>query len=279
MPLQFGNEKVRYKEHSPTVALLPYIACYWTVTGEELSIGEKKYLKVLPDGCIDFIFQEDRSLGCIGKVTGAMSQFADIPIHRSSAFLGIRFRPGGFHSLFQVAASSHTGHSITLSDIDKSWAEIQYRLNEADDKITLLNTVLLQKLKHRKSVQNDLPITNLLHHIYQQRGNIKVQQLAKDGFMSTRNVQRLFLDWIGLSPKTFCRIVRIQFSLRSLLCNRDDSVAEISASFGYSDQAHFIREFRNHTGMTPTCYLSDLFKTSSHSAIRIGENNNNERGN
>lgn len=270
-PLQFGNKVLGYEEYTPAMALLPYIACYWTVKGEKLSCDEKKHLKVLPDGCIDFIFQKHRSLGYVGTVTGAMNQFAEVPIQRNSVFLGIRFRPGGLRSLFQVAADSYSGHSIDLSDIDKSWTEIQYRLLETTDKVSLLNTVLLQKLNQKKRVQNESPIANLLHRIYQQQGNIKVRQLAEDEFMSTRHVQRLFSDWIGLSPKTFCRIVRLQYSLRSLFCKDGGSGAEMSSEFGYSDQAHFIREFQTLIGMTPIRYMSDFFNTSSYAVNKIKE--------
>ncbi|WP_163583089.1 AraC family transcriptional regulator [Gracilibacillus saliphilus] len=187
---------------------------------------------------------------------------ADIPIHRGSDFIGIRFRPGALRALFNVSVASYSDLSITLSDIDKVWTDIQYQLTETTDRIALLNTVLLQRLKQTKSAKNSASIANLLHHIYLHQGSIKVQKLAEKEFMSSRHVQRIFLDWIGLSPKTFCRIVRMQYSLRFLYEQHELMGAPTSAEYGYSDQAHFIREFRTYTGMTPSNYMSDFFKTN-----------------
>ncbi len=177
-PLQFGNEKVRYKEYSPTVELRPFIACYWTVTSKQFAFDQKTQLKVLPDGCIDFVFHWHPSFGYVGNISGAMNQYAEIPIHSGSDFIGIRFRPSGLRALFNVSVASYSDLSITLSDIDKVWTNIQYQLTETTDRISLLNTVLLQRLKQTTSVQNDASITNLLHRIYLHQGNIKVQKLA-----------------------------------------------------------------------------------------------------
>ena len=65
---------------------------------------------------------------------------------------------------------------------------------------------------------------------------------------SERHRRRLYQQQIGLAPKQVARIVRFQQALHELR-----TADEVSLE-GYYDQAHFIREFRAFTGMTPTAY-------------------------
>lgn len=101
--------------------------------------------------------------------------------------------------------------------------------------------------------------------IYRHHGNIKIEELARNEGLSTRHLQRLFNEWTGLSPKTFCRIVRFHFTLKPLKESKFDLD-------GFSDQAHFIREFRTLTGITPSQWMSDLFNTKTLNEIKLVEN-------
>jgi AraC-like DNA-binding protein len=75
------------------------------------------------------------------------------------------------------------------------------------------------------------------------------QEMARSAGYSSRQLRRLQRNHAGLSPKSLHRIIRFQQLLASLQCG-----GEIE-TFGYSDQAHAIREFRQFTGMTPTYYV------------------------
>jgi AraC-like DNA-binding protein len=79
--------------------------------------------------------------------------------------------------------------------------------------------------------------------------------------LSTKRLIALFRVEIGLSPKAYARIRRLQAALRLL---GSMSGAEVAAEIGYFDQAHFIREFRTFTGMTPTQYTEQQLVLPSH---------------
>jgi AraC-like DNA-binding protein len=68
--------------------------------------------------------------------------------------------------------------------------------------------------------------------------------------MSTKRLVALFRAEVGLSPKAYARIRRFQAALR--LLGTGTSGARVAAEVRYFDQAHFVREFRSFTGMTPT---------------------------
>lgn len=169
----------------------------------------------------------------------------DVPISKDMIFLGIRFRPGGMRAILQTKIDLFNGQSVNLSDLNKTWTELQERLNTNELQwINLFNQYFLTVLNKNTHVQFSDQIANMFHQIYRQRGNIQIQELARSEGISTRHLQRLFYERTGLSPKTFCRIVRFHTSLRHLRKGK-------YAIDGYSDQAHFIRKWKTFTGITP----------------------------
>jgi AraC-like DNA-binding protein len=76
----------------------------------------------------------------------------------------------------------------------------------------------------------------------------------------------LFRRAVGLSPKLHCRVVRFRKALRDA-SDRTASWAWIALDAGYSDQAHFNRDFLEFTGVTPTTYRNIAPAFPYHVAI------------
>jgi AraC-like DNA-binding protein len=74
--------------------------------------------------------------------------------------------------------------------------------------------------------------------------------------MSNRQLVRKFGNSIGLSPKEFTRIIKFIGSLNYLKTNRNNNLAEAAHSCGYYDQAHFIHDFKEYSGLTPSQFLT-----------------------
>ena len=71
--------------------------------------------------------------------------------------------------------------------------------------------------------------------------------------MNERFLQRLSAERIGLTPKWLIRRRRLQEAARHLAGDAS-GLADLAASLGYADQAHFQRDFKSVTGMTPVTY-------------------------
>nr|WP_274602032.1 helix-turn-helix domain-containing protein [Pseudoalteromonas sp. S16_S37] len=78
----------------------------------------------------------------------------------------------------------------------------------------------------------------------------QVEQLSQSANMPMRTIQRYFKEQLGLSPKWLIRKYRMHQAL-ALLDLSDKSLAEVTIWLGYSDQAHFIKDFKHFTGATP----------------------------
>ncbi|SHO57730.1 helix-turn-helix domain-containing protein [Vibrio quintilis] len=81
--------------------------------------------------------------------------------------------------------------------------------------------------------------------------------------LSQRQLERQFQRRIGMTPKYFQRLRRVRSVLTDLKNNPHKDFAGTAVEFGFSDQAHLIRECRTFTGITPKQYLKLLISTDN----------------
>jgi AraC-like DNA-binding protein len=89
----------------------------------------------------------------------------------------------------------------------------------------------------------------------------RVHDVVRSSGYSHRRFIELFVHAVGLTPKVYSRVRRLQRALHRARVPGTDSWASVAADAGYSDQSHFNREFRECVGVTPTRYweLAPLF--------------------
>ncbi|WP_334319738.1 AraC family transcriptional regulator [Termitidicoccus mucosus] len=86
-----------------------------------------------------------------------------------------------------------------------------------------------------------------------------VAQIAASAGMSVRTLRRVFDLAVGVSPKFFARVLRLQEVLAVMEAERAAmDWADVAGRAGFADQAHLVREFREFTGRTPTAYWAAL---------------------
>ena len=90
------------------------------------------------------------------------------------------------------------------------------------------------------------------------QGTLKVGDLAKQSGLSPRHLERLFQSETGLSLKMFSRIVRFNHAKRLIEKNPDISLAQLTYETGYSDQAHFSKNFRELFDRSPAEFKRKL---------------------
>lgn len=86
-------------------------------------------------------------------------------------------------------------------------------------------------------------------------GTIDVSQLARDAGLSRAHFFRLFESSIGVPPRVFHNVVRLEHAISAVVTG-DARVADIGARLGFEVPAHFTRFFRNHTGVSPSEFRS-----------------------
>jgi len=80
-----------------------------------------------------------------------------------------------------------------------------------------------------------------------------IENTANRYNVTPRYLQKLFVQYTGMTPKLFSKINRFQLSLQ-LISRNESSFTAIAYDCGYADQSHFIRDFKSFTGTTPSSY-------------------------
>jgi AraC-like DNA-binding protein len=218
--------------------------------------------RVLPDGCMDLVFMDGRA-----RVVGAMRSAVVVP-PRSGATLGLRLRPGEAEQLFPGLAGDLTDAEASL---EQSWGDDGRRLEDA--LLALLEKATASHLDACAILRAAVPVLEhaLTARLASHRVAVDVRTraatvLLADGVsvadvglrvgLSERQLGRRFHERVGLSPKAFARVRRLQRA--ALLMKRGATPSDASAAVGYADQPHFTREARALAGITPRGLAAEL---------------------
>jgi len=131
------------------------------------------------------------------------------------------------------------------------------KLTEAEtleDTVSIISDLMRQLIAAHKVPQNN-GIQQSIRRIIQQRGQIKIQDIQADLNMPERTFERNFASETGLTPKQFAKIIQFQYSVDILKSANFNTLTDVGIGSGFSDQSHFIRVFKEYTGITPSLYL------------------------
>ena len=189
-------------------------------------------------------------------LSGARTNCFAIDCVQQERVVGIEFHPGGAYPFLRMPAYEFENASVGLDDIWRGGAaEIRENLLAAPsirvmfgDLERLLMAQLVRPLELHPAIGFALGQFRRSDH------DSKVNQVADQIGLSYRRFIELFRRQVGLTPKVFCRVRRFQSVLRAIHRRDDIDWAETALDCGYYDQAHFIHDFREFSGLTPGYY-------------------------
>ena len=190
---------------------------------------------------------------------GQLDTYRNVWIQGRIRLLIAVLHPFGAAALFKIPASELRNQIIGCGDFFGTHVESvndQIASSPAiHDKIRAAEHFLLTHLQN-PSQYNTL-VTQAIDIIHSQNGVISVAELTTMTGATERQLQRKFEEQIGISPKRYTGITRMQYALRMLRTKSAHlSLAGVACESGFFDQAHLIREMKNLSGLTPGQYLS-----------------------
>lgn len=261
--------KVEYKEYSPGPQLANYIKCYWSLEDMNPRVASGRE-KIFPDGCTELIFHygdhfkkydgpnnfhiQEKSF-----IHGQLRKYIELePTGRIGVF-SARFHPGGLQPFITLPVSELTHQTFSLDTI---WGalgqDLEAQMLSAKDNL------------HRQQVLEDFLITqlsvpapnkNIASHfvkaIVRTEGNVSIDALALELNIGKRQLERTFVSCVGLKPKMLARIIRFHKVLKLIESRELDSFTAVAYEGGFYDQAHFIKDFKEITGLNPKQYFSE----------------------
>lgn len=178
-------------------------------------------------------------------------------------FFSIQFWPTGFYGIFNKPLTSFTNMVFDASDIfNYDFSRLLQQLQEAGDvnkMVEYAEKLLLAYLSKSKISDPYNAMQTLSKLICKDAGNknINIDQMAYDANMSLKTFERKFLQQIGLSPKLFARIIRFNKAIMSKIMNPKQDWTSIAYDFGYYDQMHLIRDFKEFANDTPITFFKN----------------------
>lgn len=263
-----------YNTYPPSPDLDGFVKCYWTLDAPVENKPEKQ--RIVPDGCMEMIFHygdryrqytEDGNFiiqpACF--VFGQITSPLDIEPSGHTGIFAVRFYPDGFtpfiNSSIQVMANKAVplqelfgadGLSLEQSVLDESTAE---------GRIQCIESFLLEILTSAENI--DRIAKSSVEFILKLNGKLSVDELAAELNINRRQLERKFAATIGLSPKQLSKVIRLQSVLKMMAAKEFTSLASVAYEGDYYDQAHFIKDFKEFTGLSPKQFYAHNLKMSA----------------
>ncbi len=244
---------------TPSPLLTSLVKQMWII---EENAGFNVKVKSFPTGYafINVISGEEFKLKKSGKpviktksyVTGQCIEPFDLSMCLIRRSLVVNLQAYAFYTFFGIPLSELKGHVYSLKEIAPRLAsELEELLEGNLQSSSVLKATDKLFTKYLKNNYLDLRLKDAVNQIMFHKGNISTKKLSETANLSQRRMQQLFKTHVGVSPKTYNRITRLQ-SLSFQVLN--GKKLDYFVPDNYFDQAHFIHDIKSQTGMTPTEY-------------------------
>jgi AraC-like DNA-binding protein len=168
----------------------------------------------------------------------------------------VNLHPLGWYKLFGIPAQCFLNRNTDLQPVlGSEILDLQRHLQISIDikkQIMLLDSFFLDRLFSPRYDHRN--IEHAVQLITEAKGNISINQVERETFITRRTLERHFLEQTGLYPKMFAQIVRFNEAIKCLEKNQRPNWANFASYLGYCDQSHFINEFRRFAGCRPGRY-------------------------
>jgi AraC-like DNA-binding protein len=185
------------------------------------------------------------------------------PIGVTGSFV-VQFKPNGFLPFTSIPIKEMENTAVPLTILyGEEGVNLGNQIlnaNSTSERINLIETFLLKKLADKRII--DKIVTSTIETIFSTNGQFSVNEFSKSNNINRRQLARKFSSAIGLSPKQLAKTIRIQATLKVLLNEQITSLTDLAYENEYFDQAHFIKEFKEFTGLTPKEFFGDDLKMS-----------------
>jgi AraC-like DNA-binding protein len=252
-----------YHEYPPPPGLAGHVECLWRLRQPRATGPQTIY----PDGRCELIVHLASPPRCWDGVHGwqpqartlfAAQRVVALRLEATGALdcVGVRLRPAVSNLFVRGAGLRHRDQVVDLAALDPALSRALVRA--ARGLARGAPRPLWNLLAKRAGiVPIDARVTAAIERLEREAGRSRVDSLARAAALSMRGFQVRFRAAVGLTPKEFARLTRLQATLRALDAS-DARLSDLASDGGFADQAHATRELRRVTGHTPARLRAEL---------------------
>ncbi|MBO3697168.1 AraC family transcriptional regulator [Roseivirga sp. E12] len=257
-----------YQTFQPHPDLSALVKFYWTLEVPYDPNNQKQ--KIIPDGCIEMTFNlEDKIKRYITEDEYIVHPQSMIMGQRTKSYFieplgnvksfAICFYPYGFANFVSTPLEDLVDIETPIESLfgESDAKELEQNIIQASstaERIAVIEAFLLKKLNQNTTIQNIVKTT--VDTLVSTNGSASITQIMNGDLSKRRQLERYFKKEIGISPKQLGRVLRLQTAL-NLLLNSDKNLTSIAYESEYFDQTHFIKDFKEFTGITPKEFLGN----------------------
>jgi AraC-like DNA-binding protein len=270
---------MNYVQYAPPTALQQFVRYFWSFDSLHSSVT-RLHIKSFADRYPRFIFQDLNNFSSLCKPNGTkmpvcyLSGLDTKPTEGvmggTFSHFGVSFYPHALNAFFQIDADKLIDETPDIRLICNS--DIYRKLEQAGShlaRVQIVSRYLYDKIYYGKTKD---PLINYIIQRNEIHETMNVYELIHKYKISERQLERKFKTAIGIAPKKLQRIVRFEKSLSLLGDAEYSQLTAIAHSLNYTDQPHFIKDFKAFSGMTPYEFVKDPnFGSESSSFIYNNE--------
>lgn len=266
---------MNYQTFQPSSDLESLISCYWTLEVPAESDAQRQ--RIIPDGTIEMAFilgddikrytsENEFIIQPRAMVLGqTIEPFYIEPTGYVNTF-AIRFYPYGFANFVTMPIKNLANKETPIELLfgKKTANNLEQKIIEAKnsrERIEIIENFLLEKLNEKTTIDNIVKTT--IDALLATNGSASISTILKEDLSKRRQLERKFIKQIGVSPKQLGKVIRLQTALKMLLNKKTENLTDIAYESEYFDQAHFIKDFKEFTGINPKEFLGNENMTLS----------------
>ena len=222
--------------------------------------------RLLPTATTELVFDLRESVreSSASVVVGPHSEYSVLNTSEPASVLGVHFKPGGAFPFFSLPAGELHNQDVSLDCLWGSRAtEVRDRIVGAPSPEAKFDVLEQALIDAARTLARHRAVAFALQEL-STPGRRSITEVTQAVGMSQRCFIDRFRDEVGMTPKLFSRVQRFQEVVKTVHPLRDVDWADIAASCGYFDQAHFIHDFRTFSGLTPSAYFALKSEHQNH---------------
>jgi AraC-like DNA-binding protein len=230
-----------------------------------------------PEQCLIFIPRDRQTVEYVTEdrkvkrtrsvIVGQQLKRINLGIGQDFLTIIVVFNPGKLKHLTGINAQELTHNEIDAHGVfSNSIEHVNERLSSTDsyqEMIRIIDHFLLECLRKKKA--NVFAIDSIANVIFNQPEHISIDWLASQACLSPRQLERKFIDTIGVGPKLFMRISRFYKTYNMKFKNQSADWLSIALACGYHDYQHLVRDYKDFASVLPNA----LFQEDANAPERL----------
>lgn len=268
-----------FQRHEPSPFFSIFIDCYFSIDTSLLDIKVKDL--VIPDGTFGLIFVDNES--ALSRSLNTVS--GHLPLNKTSIFgqkthavhyhmsplkskvFGLKIKPNGI-PLFtnEIQTIQNVFENIDALN-NKALLTLEAQVLEAKTvikKIAIVENYIMQEIQKATPDQDFKLMQSMMNFIFKYKGNLRLDILIEYFNVNYKKIERLFLKYTGMPPKSYIRIIRINACIDVTKFQDKLNLTVLALDNGFFDQSHLTKEFKRITSLTPKQFFQ---KERSYSEV------------